>query len=55
MYACSRPIMSHPQELVLEGIYVVVVDILIGTAPEQGNLSPIFPLTPLERDYCYMV
>ena len=52
MYVCSCPVRSHPEEL--ESIYVVVVVIAIGTTPEQGNLSPIFPVTSLERDSHYM-
>ena len=54
VWVCSYLVMSHPI-LVLESIYVVVVDIVIGITSGQGNLGIIFPVTSLERDSCYMV
>ena len=44
-----------PHRLILEGIYVVVIDIIIGITPEQGNLNIILPVTSLERYTHYMV
>src|SRR5882724_10755381 len=55
MYVCSGPVMSHPCRLILEGISVVMVDIVIGIAPGQRNLGIIFPVASLERESCYMV
>ena len=48
-YVCSCP-SSHvsPQRFILESIYIIVVDIVIDTAPGQGNLSLIFPVMSLE-------
>ena len=37
VYACSGSV-SSPSRLILEGIYVVVVNSVIGIAPRKGSL-----------------